>query len=197
MNSPIPTDAAANAPETPLFMASAESGAGQAAAPLAAGSQRALWLIAALAVMGLVVGGVVWQKVTGMQEILARQSAESQKNSAEAYALAKQAVSLAQETAARAAVLDSRLSEVALQRVRRKECRDAAVLHHGDHARDGGFNATGQARCVLSTWCFGRYRCVGGLDDAKAYQMRLACVWRGPFLAVVTNCLDGPAQPVG
>jgi uroporphyrin-3 C-methyltransferase len=79
-------------------------------------SRRALWLVAVLAVMGLLVGGVVWQKVTGMQEILARQSADAQSNSAEAHALAKQAVSLAQETAARAAVLDSRLSEVALQR---------------------------------------------------------------------------------
>jgi uroporphyrin-3 C-methyltransferase len=51
-----------------------------------------------------------------MQEMLARQSADAQSNSAEAHALAKQAVSLAQETAARAAVLDARLSEVALQR---------------------------------------------------------------------------------
>lgn len=116
MNSPIPTDAAANAPDPTPPVATAVAGAGQTAVQPAVGSQRALWLVAALAVSGLVVGGVVWQKVNGMQEILARQSAESQKNSAEAYALAKQAVSLAQETAARAAVLDSRLSEVALQR---------------------------------------------------------------------------------
>jgi len=74
------------------------------------------WLVAALALIALLVGVVVWQKVTGMQEMLARQSADAQANSAEAHALAKQAVSLAQETAARAAVLDSRLSEVALQR---------------------------------------------------------------------------------
>jgi uroporphyrin-3 C-methyltransferase len=79
-------------------------------------SRRALWLVALLALMGLVVGGLVWQKVNGMQEMLARQSADAQSNSAEAHALAKQAVSLAQETAARAAVLDLRLSEVALQR---------------------------------------------------------------------------------
>ena len=116
MNSPIPTDAAANAPDPTPPVASAETGAGQTAAQPAVGSQRALWLVAALAVSGLIVGGVVWQKVNEMQEILARQSAESQNNSAEAHALAKQAVSLAQETAARAAVLDSRLSEVALQR---------------------------------------------------------------------------------
>lgn len=51
-----------------------------------------------------------------MQEQLARQSAEAQSQSLEARALAKQAVALAQETSARAAVLDARLSEVALQR---------------------------------------------------------------------------------
>jgi uroporphyrin-3 C-methyltransferase len=79
-------------------------------------SRRALWLVAALALIALLVGVMVWQKLVGMQEMLARQSADSQANSAEAHALAKQAVSLAQETAARAAVLDSRLSEVALQR---------------------------------------------------------------------------------
>jgi uroporphyrin-3 C-methyltransferase len=75
-----------------------------------------LWLVAALALIALLVGVMVWQKLMSMQEILARQSADAQSNSAEAHALAKQAVSLAQETAARAAVLDSRLSEVALQR---------------------------------------------------------------------------------
>jgi uroporphyrin-3 C-methyltransferase len=79
-------------------------------------SRWAIWLVTGLATMALLVGVVVWQKVTGMQEMLARQSAAAQSNSAEAHALAKQAVSLAQETAARAAVLDSRLSEVALQR---------------------------------------------------------------------------------
>jgi len=79
-------------------------------------SRRALWLVAALALIALLVGVMVWQKLIGMQEMLARQGAEAQSNSVEAHALAKQAVSLAQETAARAAVLDSRLSEVALQR---------------------------------------------------------------------------------
>lgn len=69
-----------------------------------------------VAVMALLTVGLLWQKVTGMQEQLARQSADAQSQSLEARALAKQAVSLAQETAARAAVLDSRLSEVALQR---------------------------------------------------------------------------------
>lgn len=76
----------------------------------------ALGLVAVVAVVALLAVGLLWQKVTGMQEQLARQSAEAQSQSLEARALARQAVSLAQETAARAAVMDSRLSEVALQR---------------------------------------------------------------------------------
>jgi uroporphyrin-3 C-methyltransferase len=78
--------------------------------------QRVLWLVAVLALAALLLGLVMWQKVSGMQEMLARQSAEAQSKSLEANAQSKQALLLAQETAARAAVLDSRLSEVALQR---------------------------------------------------------------------------------
>ena len=72
--------------------------------------------VGVVAAVALLTVGLLWQKVTGMQEQLARQSADSQAQSLEARALAKQAVSLAQETASRAAVLDSRLSEVSLQR---------------------------------------------------------------------------------
>lgn len=74
------------------------------------------WWIAALALAGLLLGVMLWQKVSNMQEQLARQSADAQAQSLEARALAKQAVALAQETSARAAVMDARLSEVALHR---------------------------------------------------------------------------------
>lgn len=69
-----------------------------------------------VAVAALLTAGLLWQKVTGMQEQLARQSADAQAQSLEARALARQAIATAQETAARAAVMDARLSEVALQR---------------------------------------------------------------------------------
>ena len=75
----------------------------------------------ALAGLGLLVGVLLWQKVNNMQEHLARQSADAQSQSLEARTLARQAVALAQETAAHAAVLDSRLSEVALQRSQLEE----------------------------------------------------------------------------
>jgi uroporphyrin-3 C-methyltransferase len=75
-----------------------------------------MWVLGAVALLALLTGAALWQKVAGMQEQLARQSAEAQAQSLEARAMAKQAVTLAQDAAARAAVLDSRLSEVALQR---------------------------------------------------------------------------------
>ncbi|MDO8321254.1 uroporphyrinogen-III C-methyltransferase [Rhodoferax sp.] len=75
-----------------------------------------LWSLGVIAVLALLTAALLWQKVAGMQEQLARRSAEAQSQALEARALAKQAVSLAQDVAARAAVLDSRLSEVALQR---------------------------------------------------------------------------------
>jgi uroporphyrin-3 C-methyltransferase len=78
--------------------------------------RTALWVLGFLALLALLTGAALWQKVAGMQEQLARQSAEAQSQSLEARAIAKQAVTLAQDAAARAAVLDSRLSEVALQR---------------------------------------------------------------------------------
>ena len=59
---------------------------------------------------------LLWQKVSNMQELLARQSADALARSLEARTLAKEAVDVAQQVAARAAVFEARLSEVALQR---------------------------------------------------------------------------------
>lgn len=72
-----------------------------------------LGLLGAAALLSTV---LLWQKVSNMQEQLARQSADAHAQSLEARALSKQAVELAQQVAARAAVFESRLSEVALQR---------------------------------------------------------------------------------
>ncbi len=90
--------------------------AGEPAAKSEALTRALVWVLGLVALLALLTGAALWQKVTGMQEQLARQSAEAQAQSLEARAMAKQAVTLAQDAAARAAVLDSRLSEVALQR---------------------------------------------------------------------------------
>lgn len=107
------TDAPASSP-APLNDA---AGAPPAAAPAALVARRnpALWA-GLLAAGALLAALLLWDKVTNMQEQLARQSGAAQAASGEAGALARQSLALAQETAARVAVLDARLAEVALQR---------------------------------------------------------------------------------
>jgi uroporphyrin-3 C-methyltransferase len=63
----------------------------------------------------------LWLKLSAMQEQLARQSADAGQLSMQANSSAKHAEELSQETAARVALLDARLSEVALQRSQLEE----------------------------------------------------------------------------
>ncbi len=79
------------------------------------------WLPGLIAVAALGVGVLLWQKLAGIQEQLAHQSAESQAMSLEARTLARQSLSLAQEASARTVLFDTRLSEVALQRTQLDE----------------------------------------------------------------------------
>jgi len=81
--------------------------------------QSSPWLmrgIGALAVIGAVGTGLMWSKLSGIQEQLARQSADTGSQAVEARVASKQAEELARETAARLAVTDAKLSEVSLQR---------------------------------------------------------------------------------
>jgi uroporphyrin-3 C-methyltransferase len=75
----------------------------------------ALGLLCAVACLQL------WLKLSNMQEQLARQSADAGQMSVQASSMAKHAEQLTQETAARVALLDARLSEVALQRSQLEE----------------------------------------------------------------------------
>lgn len=79
------------------------------------------WGVLALAGGGFLLGVGLWQRLSSIQEQLARQSADSATVSAEARALAKQAQDIARDAAARQAVSDARLSEVALQRSQLEE----------------------------------------------------------------------------
>lgn len=69
-----------------------------------------------LGALALIVGLLLWQRLSAMQEPLARQLGESTLQVAEARTSAKAAQDLARETAARLAVAEVRLGEVALQR---------------------------------------------------------------------------------
>ncbi len=77
--------------------------------------------LGAVALVALASSGFLWQKLSGIQEQLARQSADTGAQSLEARAVAKQAQELAREAAARVSVFDARLSEVALQRTQLEE----------------------------------------------------------------------------
>ncbi|MEI8028175.1 MAG: uroporphyrinogen-III C-methyltransferase [Comamonadaceae bacterium] len=84
--------------------------------------QRAVVLgLAVVALLALLISGFLWQKLSSIQEQLARQSADAGAQSLEARAIARQAQELARETAARVAVFEARLSEVALQRTQLEE----------------------------------------------------------------------------
>ena len=80
-----------------------------------------LLALGALVAAALLISGLLWQKLSNIQEQLARQSAESGATAVEARALAKTASELALDTAAKLAVSDAKFSEVSLQRSQLEE----------------------------------------------------------------------------
>lgn len=91
-----------------------------AAAPTAA-SRPVLYALLALTVVALGISITLWQRLNGIQEQLARQSADSGATAIEARTLARQAQELARDVGARQAVTDTKLGEVALQRTQLEE----------------------------------------------------------------------------
>jgi uroporphyrin-3 C-methyltransferase len=78
---------------------------------------RPLVLFLAVVALGaLLLSGMLWQKLSTIQEALAKQSADTGVQAMEARASARQAQDLARDTAARLALTEAKLSEVALQR---------------------------------------------------------------------------------
>lgn len=78
-------------------------------------------LVAVLAVLGLVSSTLLWDKLGSIQEALARQAQDAGSQAIEARTLARQASDLAQETATKLAVQETRVNEVALQRSQLEE----------------------------------------------------------------------------
>ena len=83
--------------------------------------RAALGLAMLLGLAGVVVSVMLWQKVSGMQEQLARQSADATAQSTEARALARQAQDTVRDAAGRIALLETRVAEVSLQRAQLDE----------------------------------------------------------------------------
>ena len=84
-------------------------------------SRVALGLLALEALLALVLALALWQRVNGMREQLARQGADALAQSAEARTLAREANDTVRDTAARLALNETRVGEVALQRSQLEE----------------------------------------------------------------------------
>lgn len=113
----------ATPPPTPELTPALPAAAPPVPVPVAPASMRtatvsraALFLLALLAGAALLSSVMLWQRLSTIQEQLARQSADTGANAIEARALARQAQDLARDAVARQAVLEQRLSEVSLQR---------------------------------------------------------------------------------
>lgn len=84
-------------------------------------SRLVMGLVAALAVIALLLSAFLWQKLSRIQEQLARQSADTGQQALEAKTWAKQSQELVQDSAARVTLMEARLAEVALQRTQLEE----------------------------------------------------------------------------
>ncbi|MDP3136487.1 MAG: uroporphyrinogen-III C-methyltransferase [Burkholderiaceae bacterium] len=115
-----PTPASADPVPAADSPQAAVAASGDAASTLRLPRRLAL-AFAVLAVLALISTVLLWQKLSNIQEQLARQSADAGSQAVEARTVARQAQELARETAARQAVTDTRLSEVSLQRSQLEE----------------------------------------------------------------------------
>ncbi|HAU57978.1 MAG TPA: hypothetical protein DCW87_10810 [Comamonadaceae bacterium] len=109
MSSAPPTDPSSPAPTGPGNAPQAHSG------------KTLIYTLGAIAVLALVGNGLLWQKLSTIQEALARQSQDASTQAIEARTIARQAQELAGETNARLTVQETRVSEVALQRSQLEE----------------------------------------------------------------------------
>jgi uroporphyrin-III C-methyltransferase len=114
------------APAPPAaFVPDSEPSTAQAAAAPAPGLlavPRSLAVgVAVLAAGGLLVSGLLWQKLGSIQEELARRSTDSGAQAIEARTLAKAAQDGTRELSARLALQETRISEVSLQRTQLEE----------------------------------------------------------------------------
>ncbi|MDD2691628.1 MAG: uroporphyrinogen-III C-methyltransferase [Simplicispira sp.] len=119
-SAPSPDLPAAAPPEAAFAAAASAAAPAPSDAPgTAPASKAALYTMAALAtvaVAGLASSALLWQKLSTIQEQLARQSADAGTQAIEARTIALQAQEQARDTATRVTVAETRLNEVALQR---------------------------------------------------------------------------------
>jgi uroporphyrin-3 C-methyltransferase len=125
MSAASPSDDLSSSPTVatapvPVTVAPHQTPAAKAAGALLL-SRLWLGLIALVAVVALLMTIALWQKVSGMKEQLARQSADAIAQSMEARTLARQASDTVRDASARVALVETRVAEVALQRSQLEE----------------------------------------------------------------------------
>ena len=74
------------------------------------------WLLLVLSAAALLVGLLLWQKLSGIQEELARRSQDAGAQAVSARTMAQRAQEISRDMAARVSALELRLSEVSMQR---------------------------------------------------------------------------------
>lgn len=117
-----PNDASTETPTVSPMMAPAHAAAVGSRAYTA--RPALVWLtmaVGALAMAAVVVSGLLWQKLDRIQEELARRSLDAGAQSMEARTLARQAQEATRELSVRQSVIETRISEVSLQRTQLEE----------------------------------------------------------------------------
>ncbi|HRB09338.1 MAG TPA: uroporphyrinogen-III C-methyltransferase [Ottowia sp.] len=128
---PVLAEAGAAPPAAATAAPPAAPAAPLHAAPRLPGASHGLWLAWLLAAVGLVLSLMLWQKLGGMQEQLARQSSDAGTQSVEARTLARQAEEGVRDMAGKVAALDARVAELAAYRAQLDE-----LVHSVTRARD-------------------------------------------------------------
>jgi uroporphyrin-III C-methyltransferase len=105
----------------PLSQPSTPPAAPAARAAVRAGVPKLTIFLIAACVITLGFSGMLWIKLSHIQETLARQSADATALSVEAKTLAKAAQDAVRETASRQTVMEAKVSEVAMQRSQLEE----------------------------------------------------------------------------
>ncbi len=111
----LETPPVAPAPASPVTLPG-PMGEAASPAPTAGKTPKVTMFLVAVALAALLLSASLWMKLSGIQEALARQSLDATTASVEARTLAKSAQEAVKEIASRQALLENRVSEVALQR---------------------------------------------------------------------------------
>ncbi len=82
----------------------------------ATSSRVFLWIFGACGLIAVVLALLLWDKLSHVQELLARQNADTSQVSLEAKALAKESLEMSRDTAAKLALAQNKLNEVIMQR---------------------------------------------------------------------------------